>query len=374
MTQPFTSRPMPLLLGRDGNIFYPDGVVIQDAAVHVDPANTLLETHGDVFERGMDALELQAMTGQKIPLSAWSNLQTLFLVTTSSLKWVPNIAFLEELIVRRIRDADLKIWGQAPVVEALATFRRLAQSPRCSSAHLASARAEALWQVCRARAAIDALATLVRNLFKTSTPRLELVELQRRERWPEPPDWLVRRRALAEELHRLPLEDARRDECEAWFRFLTDVAIATNTQAWLPYHRAHPCYGFQMAHNNGQWYAATLGCRDEYYSCVEEHRELAAKREMRNAALKMAMQCARRSAEHAATFAGDPRAEPGLAAFARLARSLGGAGSGGTESALILLILKHVRVEHEARYDAACVQFRNAIVSWHRGHPESHVP
>ena len=176
-------------------------------------------------------------------------------------------------------------------------------------------------------------------------------------KWRPFPKQLQPLRERAETVHKhVAPEDPERTLAETCFRILADTALKSGLRQWAPYHR------MSAAVPN---VPKSRRIEAQYKECKRALHGLIDKKAARNTALKMALHCARRKEEDVAAFAGDAAAEPGFAAFVRLARNLGGAGGGGggtSEPGLVPLVLKHVTKMHEAEYYAAIDELREALL------------
>ena len=359
--------------------FEPDGVVVLEP-IWILP-HPLLVNYRQWLERAFAALEKSASTGVKTSLSAWSNTFHLVQFADENAIRTTNDEFLSEFLKSKFVSAEQRILSQHKVFDAIAKLR-LSESPppKFSPAEATSIVREVALAICLSEAELETLEGLISKLFKRAWRH----EHERRANPPKFPLVLMPLRRRAERLvavsrhtgRLLPdLVDAERVQAEMCFDIVAGYAVAAGKREWVPYHLLvdDPVAVFNFYNPHNEWMPSKKWGRralrvvegtDSYYmDCVEKLDLLPEQKKTRNAALQMAMHCARRKAEDAATFAGDAAAEPGWAAFARLACSLGGGATGGptAEKGLVPLILYQVQLLCEADYMASIVEYRHAI-------------
>lgn len=363
----------------EGVQFRPDGVVVLHPMLVL--RSMLLKDHSQCIERAFAALEEQASTGVKMGLDAWSNAFHLGQYACAFANGEQNKKFLCEFLKSKLVSAEQRILTRHKVFDAVAKLQ-LSESPppKFSPAEATSIVREVALAICLSQAELERLNMLTNKLFKKAWKD----EYERRMLRPDFPTVLVPLRKRAERLvavsrhmgRLLPdLVDAERVQAEMCFDIVTGYAVAAGKREWVPYHLLVDdpvaVFNFYNPHNErmpsrkwgGRAHRVVEGTDSYYMECVEKLDLLPEQQRTRNAALQMAMHCARRKAEDAATFAGDAAAEPGLAAFARLACSLGGGATDGpaAEKGLVPLILYQVQLLCEAEYMHEIVEYRHAI-------------
>ena len=352
--------------------FRPDGVVVLHPMWML--RSTLLKDRIQCIERAFAALEKQASTGVKMSLDAWSNAFHLGQYSGKQPNGEENKEFLCGFLKSEIVSAEHRILTRHKVFDAVAKLQ-LSESrpPKFSPAEATSIVREAALAICLYQAELERLNMLTNKLFKKAWKD----EYERRMSRPDFPPVLLPLRKRAETLVQAEA-GAERVQAEMCFDIVAGFAVAALRREWVPYHLRldHPrdvFYFYDPNNKVGELEARKWGPRahrlvqatDSYFvECLEKLDLLPEQQKTRNAALHMAMHCARKKAEDAATFAGDAAAEPGLAAFARLACSLGGGATGGptAEKGLVPLILYQVQLLCEAEYMACIVAYRHAIL------------
>ena len=330
-----------------------------------------LEAFVHVLDCGFDALEQQAKTGEKMPVGKYSDFMHFLL---SSCRWPQreaNSAFLTAYLKRRVANADDRCAQETGLVDQIAKLR-LSEGPSLKlSPEEADAVGVAIANAACAHAKFNEehqrlLHNVTRLIWKDDhNPRPWVTAEQAPPyfewwdgmKWRPFPKQLEPLRERAETVHKhVAPEDPERTLAETCFRILADTALKTGLRQWAPYHtggRGRP--GIPKSRR----------IEAQYKECKRVLHGLLDKKAARNTALKMALHCARRKEEDVASFAGDAAAEPGFAAFVRLARNQGGAGGSGggaSEPELVPLVLKHVTKMHEAEYYAAIDEWREAIL------------
>lgn len=352
--------------------FRPDGVVVLKPMWML--KSTLLNDRSDCIVRAFHALEKQASTDVKMSLDAWSNAFHLGQWSGKQPNGERNHKFLLELLKSEMLSAEHRIMTRHKVFDAVAKLQ-LSESPppKFSPSEATSIVREVALAICLSYNELERLNTLTSKLFKKAWND----EYERRTLRPDFPRVLVPLRKRAETLDEYDEAEggAWRVQTEMCFDIVAGFAVAALRREWVPFHldlddRLWVFEFYDANHRYSEvrrWGSRKyrlVQATDSYYKeCVEKLDLLPEQKKTRNAALQMAMHCARKKAEDAATFAGDAAAEPGLAAFARLACSLGGGATGGptAEKGLVPLILYQVQLLCEADYMASIVAYRHAV-------------
>lgn len=329
-----------------------------------------LEAFVHVLDRGFDALEQQAKSGEKMPVGQYSNFMHFLL---SSCQWpqrAVNGAFLIAYLKRRVADADDRFAQETGLVDQIAKLR-LSEGPSLKlSPEEADAVGVAIANAACAHAKFDwehqrLIHNVTRLIWKdTHDPRPwetalppPYSELWDGMRWRPFSKQLQPLRERAETVHKhVAPDDPERTLAETCFRIVADTALRIGLRQWAPYHRTSAAVPDVPKSRR---------IEAQYKECRRVLHGLHDKKAVRNTALKMALHCARRKEADMAAFAGDAAAEPGFAAFVRLARNQGGAGGGGggtSEPGLVPLVLKHVTKMHEAEYHGAIDEWREALL------------
>lgn len=373
---PFTPMPHPrdIVLGLVPEYFDPVGQVLGPTTTSLwrkDCQHIHLEAFVDVLDRGFDALEQQAKTGEKMPVGEYSHFMHFLLC---SCKWPQrgeNGAFLIAYLKRRVADADDRSAQETGLVDQIAKLR-LSEGPSLKrSPEETDAVGVAIANAACAHAKFNGeyqrlLHNITQLLWKddhtprpwvTAGPAPPYFEWWDGMKWRPFPKQLQPLRERAETVHKhVAPEDPERTLAETCFRILADTALKAGLRQWAPYHSRS---------EGAPDVPKSRRIEAQYKECKRVLHGLLDKKAARNTALKMALHCARRKEEDMAAFAGDAAAEPGFAAFVRLARNQGGAGGGGggaSEPDLVPLVLKHVTKMHEAEYYAAIDEWREAIL------------